>query len=172
MAYLVENQKMSVTNLKTGKSSKQYPEIHPAGGYSIFFEKKKWGILDTNLSEVKRFTYPKSAKDEMGNWENIALHRAAEWRFHLIFSEYHNEQPDRILITRKTIDQTKNQDHLGMDEIYGLLDLQTGKQIDVDYHWIGEVNFNGENYYWAYKYKNYSFESNPEYLYIDIYDSD
>ncbi|PHR27201.1 MAG: hypothetical protein COA38_13490, partial [Fluviicola sp.] len=172
MTYLANDSKMRVTNLKTGKTSDEYPEIHAVGGYSIFFEKKKWGILDTNLNEVKRFSYPKSAKDEMGKWEGKELHRVARWRFLVLFSEYHSEQPDKILITRESLDQSKDNDYLGMSEIYGLLDAQTGKQIKQDYHWISKVNHGGESFYWAYKSKSHYSGETQKYAYIDVFDSD
>lgn len=172
LAYITENNKMKVTNLSTGVSSDEYDEIYPMHGYSVFFNEKKWGVLDPSLVELKQLTYPKYSTKSINEYYLSRPSELARERFNLLFSQWYHDEIDSVLITRTEIHKKEPYDD--PQEIFGLVNFRSGKRIKATYSSIRRIKFEGAHYYWATHAKNVDYYegSEDEAVALDIYNSD
>lgn len=169
-AYIEENSKMKILNLKTGKYSNEHLEIYPAHGYSIFFDKKNWGVIDTGFVELKQIAYPRYNQDWLSDMLESPQISIAQERASILFNQYYNDRIDSVLITRKEIKPTKKDDN--ERERFGLVNFRTGKRIKAKYQQIEIWKQDNQTLYWAFNYTDESHSYTSDLLNLDIYNSD
>ena len=171
LAYLESDHRMKVINLKSGEYSAEHAEIYPLKGYSIYFDKNRWGIISPDFQELKRFSYPKYEIYTYEGMENVPLYSIAEERFSALFKHEYHELIDSVLITRTEIKPSgKNKREL---EQFGLVNFRTGKKIRTKYHEIIRRNLGTQTVFWAYHYNNPHDAYYSKVIgHLDIYDSD
>jgi hypothetical protein len=175
-AYFDYETSMKVVDLTTGNLSSEYPLIHPLDGYSIFFEKKKWGVLDPSLNELGRFKYPKSTQ-KFTPRTGLSNRLQAEYKFYTYFDENYQEYfsrsgrlTDSVLVTYER-EPAKDQYDYGRD-LYGLINFRTGKTTESKYDGLGRYEYKGRTIYWCSHIRNPFDELYAYTAKLDIYNTD
>ncbi len=172
LAYLEENRKMRILNIKTGAYSNEHEEIYPLHGYSIFFDNKKWGVIYPDFRESNAYSQPKYELEDYIDLETAYKHSIAADRYSKLFTQnYSSEKIDSVLITHLIVEASKkNKKRL---ELYGLFNFRTGKRIKQKYHRIERRHIGNQTVYWAFIYGN---PHGPYYQrmteQLDVYSSD
>lgn len=168
--YRVENGKMVVLNTKTGQKSQDYEELAAIGARSVFREGKKWGVLDTNLTELYNskkyaplfqsliyYRYPY----QFGNWETN--------RWQTLFSGL--EWSDDVILISDTTKLPKSKEHDNSCAFkVGMIQYKSGKVIPPKYAKIRVVHCAGRTIFWAFKGVITCDELGDHILGVDIYD--
>lgn len=168
LAYIESNNKMKVLNLKTGKYSNEHNEIFPCDGISIYFDDKKWGVMDPAFNEFKELRYPKYSLEDFYNSPNNPLIPKARARFSALFLGEYRERIDSVLITLENAIYTKGDQWI--PEKYGLINFHSGKRIEAQYDQIVRAKTGNQTIFWGFKSDdpNVSYSNRK----IDIYNSD
>lgn len=172
LVYLEKHEKMQAVNGKTGKFSKKYSELFPLQGYSVFFEKKYWGVLDPELNELGQHKYPKVRFSDFELQENAPQQYKAKDRFGLYFNgqyQYPRIPVDSVLITR---DQHLNKDEQYPSERFGIVNFRTGKRIKAKYEHIAYKDYQEQAIYWAFETYDYERELGTIIEQLDIFNTD
>ncbi|MFK7783989.1 MAG: WG repeat-containing protein [Crocinitomicaceae bacterium] len=174
LAYFENEESMKVADLKRNNLSQEFPLIYPLDGYSVFFEKKKWGVLDPYLNELGRFKYPKSVKKYAPRKE-LSKRNQAEDKFYLYFAEGYHEYfsqtgllTDSVLVTYEYSEE--NQHNYGSEQ-WGLFNFRTGKTTKKKYNGLGRYEYKGSTIYWCNEGVSHG-EMGYETMKIDIYNSE
>lgn len=176
LMYIYTDESTEVVSLKTGKRSENHSLVYPLDGYSILFEKKKWGVLDPDLNLLGRYKYPKT-NESYNVRKGTSLRRQAEFLFYQYFAWDYYEWfsqigilTDSVLITSQPDNSERKDDYYG--DNYGLFNFHSGKNVKTTYDGITLYDFQGKTIYWATNVFFFGYETGVEIKKLDIYDTD
>ncbi len=176
LMYIYTDEATEVVSLKTGKRSENHSLVYPLDGYSILFEKKKWGVLDPDLNLLGLYKYPKT-NESYNIRKGTSLRRQAEFPFDQYFAwDYYDWfaqigfLTDSVLITRRPDNSERKDDYYG--DNYGLFNFHSGKNVKTTYDGITLYDFQGKTIYWATNVFFFGYETGAEIKQLDIYDTD
>lgn len=166
---------LRVVNLLNGEKSQLYEDLCAFGGRTVFKDGDDWGVLDTNLTEMKRnHRYAPALQQYLDPkyqlWErkvdgNYLAGRPETYKLH-----WEDEVIYIIRSGRKKEEPEKRNDE---EERYlktGLFHYRTGAVVPPKYGFIRIVSAGGKNVYWAFKDVTDLGEMGTFYKSIDIYD--